>query len=291
MSTPRTIRVALLICGQLSGLVYVANGGYYDVYRRFLINSLPPNANTTVEVDGFDVVNDMKYPEEERISEYDVVMLTGSAASAYENLEWINRLVTFVQHVANDHPKVKIYGICFGHQIVGRALGGKCVPNSGRWEIGPTTIQLTDLGKSMFGVDRLDIQQMHRDHVPLESLSGPFSSKELHLLGSTSISDNQGFVKYYPSENQDSNSLERIHIITLQGHPEFTESIVTGIIRQRSASGVIDAAAAQGYFGEKGDQGDAEPQNKEGTGRRWWKDDGVSIIGSVFWKILGVVST
>lgn len=46
-------------------------------------------------------------------------------------------------------------GICFGHQIVARALGGSCVPNDGRWEIGPCEIDMTDLGKQIFGLDVL----------------------------------------------------------------------------------------------------------------------------------------
>lgn len=78
MSSPRIVRVALLICGELSGPVYAANGSYYDVYSRFLNSSLPPNSNAKVVVDGYDVANEMKYPEEERISEYDMLMLTGS---------------------------------------------------------------------------------------------------------------------------------------------------------------------------------------------------------------------
>jgi GMP synthase-like glutamine amidotransferase len=47
-----------------------------------------------------------------------------------------------------------ITGICFGHQIFGRALGGGCVLNN-KWEIGPTTINLSNLGKTLFGVDTL----------------------------------------------------------------------------------------------------------------------------------------
>ncbi|KAF9451446.1 class I glutamine amidotransferase-like protein, partial [Macrolepiota fuliginosa MF-IS2] len=261
---------------------------YHDVFCQFLTGSLPPNSNTTVVIDGFDTVNEMKYPEEERISEYDMIMLTGSPASAYENLEWINRLIAFVQHVAKDHPKVKIYGICFGHQIVCRALSGKCVSNGGRWEAGPTTLQLTDLGKSIFGVEQLNIQQMHQDHIPLDSLSDPLSSKQLHLIGSTPTAGNQGIVKFYSDENQGDKSLERIHIITLQGHPEFNERIATAVICRWSKLGILGPATAQNYFGEKGDQGDAEPRNKEGTGTRWWRDDGVGVVGSVFWKILGV---
>lgn len=46
-------------------------------------------------------------------------------------------------------------GICFGHQIVARALGGSCVPNDGRWEIGPCEVEMTDLGKQIFGLDFL----------------------------------------------------------------------------------------------------------------------------------------
>ena len=46
-------------------------------------------------------------------------------------------------------------GICFGHQIIARALGGECVPNGGRWELGPTPLRLTDLGKRIFNSDEL----------------------------------------------------------------------------------------------------------------------------------------
>jgi GMP synthase-like glutamine amidotransferase len=43
-------------------------------------------------------------------------------------------------------------GICFGHQIVARALGGECVPNGGKWEVAITEVALTDLGQRIFGV-------------------------------------------------------------------------------------------------------------------------------------------
>ena len=42
------------------------------------------------------------------------------------------------------------------------------------------------------------------------------------------------------------------------------------------------------YWGPKGSLYDDEPLNKEGTGRRWWKTDGVNIISVVYWKMLGV---
>lgn len=130
---------------------------------------------------------------------------------------------------------------------------------------------------------------MHRDHVPLESLSDSLSSGKIHLIGSTDLSSNQGFVKFQsPSPDSNPQSLEQIHIITLQGHPEFTESIVSGIVRLRADA--IGADNVKSYFGAKGDLDGEEPSDKEGTGRRWWKNDGVDVVGKVFWRILGVGS-
>ena len=48
-----------------------------------------------------------------------------------------------------------VIGICFGHQIISRALGKDCVPNGGRWECGITPVDLTEAGKELFGVDEL----------------------------------------------------------------------------------------------------------------------------------------
>lgn len=45
----------------------------------------------------------------------------------------------------------ELSGICFGHQIVGQALGGSCAANSGIWEVGPSTVRLSDVGKRVFG--------------------------------------------------------------------------------------------------------------------------------------------
>lgn len=42
-------------------------------------------------------------------------------------------------------------GICFGHQIIARAMGKECVPNDGKWEVGVTEVTLTDIGKQLFG--------------------------------------------------------------------------------------------------------------------------------------------
>jgi GMP synthase-like glutamine amidotransferase len=54
---------------------------------------------------------------------YDAFLLTGSRHSVYEELEWIVKLKQFIRNI--DPLPVKVIGICFGHQIIAEALGGK----------------------------------------------------------------------------------------------------------------------------------------------------------------------
>jgi hypothetical protein len=131
---------------------------------------------------------------------------------------------------------------------------------------------------------------MHRDHVPVESFAKGFALGELLLLGSTGSTANQGFIKYYPSPSGSKEEVARppedIHVFTIQGHPEFSESIVTGIIRQRAEA--MGPATVTDYWGEKGGDYDEEPEDKTGTGRRWVTTDGLDIFGSALWKMLGI---
>jgi hypothetical protein len=69
-----------------------------------------------------------------------------------------------------------------------------------------------------------------------------------------------------PSEKMDPSN---IHILTVQGHPEFTASIVVKVIDMRAERGVFDQAVA-----EKA-RLDAVKAH-DGTGR----------IGSAIWKVL-----
>lgn len=52
-------------------------------------------------------------------------------------------------------PSTKIIGICFGHQIVALAFGGTCVKNERGWEIGVREIELSEAGRTIWGVDKL----------------------------------------------------------------------------------------------------------------------------------------
>jgi GMP synthase-like glutamine amidotransferase len=50
--------------------------------------------------------------------------------------------------------RVKVLGICFGHQIIARALGVE-VQRSPTWEASVIPIKLSEDGKALFGVEEL----------------------------------------------------------------------------------------------------------------------------------------
>jgi hypothetical protein len=50
---------------------------------------------------------------------------------------------------------VRVIGVCFGHQIVGRALKAKVGRNPDGWEAAVNDVQLSEKGKELFGVDKL----------------------------------------------------------------------------------------------------------------------------------------
>ncbi|KAI0289422.1 hypothetical protein B0F90DRAFT_1868323 [Multifurca ochricompacta] len=106
-------------------------------------------------MDSYDVRHAMAYPPSDTLDTYNGIVITGSAASAYEDVEWINRLVSWVADLSVQRPHIKIIGICFGHQIVARALGGECVSNNGNWEIAISEVTLTNLGQRVFGTQSI----------------------------------------------------------------------------------------------------------------------------------------
>ncbi|KAJ7182672.1 class I glutamine amidotransferase-like protein [Mycena crocata] len=262
--------VALLICDTPMPSVIGVHGDYHVLFTELLHASAKQHGITDIEdkckLDAYDVVHKMEYPTDTQLESYDGILITGSKASAYDDIAWINKLVDYTARVATAKPQIKLIGICFGHQIVARALGGRCVPNDGKWEVGPTPISLTGLGKEIFGVDSLYIEEMHQDHVP--EVPPTF-----HLLGLTDVAQNQGMVRFNSTDAPSSPiSLSDIHILTVQGHPEFNEPIVTKIVAARTQSGIINAVTAA----------DAER-------RANWQNDGVGVVAKAILGVYGVV--
>lgn len=81
-------------------------------------------------------------------------MLLG--ANAYDNEPWIIKLVEFTRKVLEEQTRVRAIGVCFGHQIIGRALGAKVGRNKRGWEASVTSVPLSSRGRELFdGKDAL----------------------------------------------------------------------------------------------------------------------------------------
>ncbi|KIM24847.1 hypothetical protein M408DRAFT_17475 [Serendipita vermifera MAFF 305830] len=256
----KPLKLALLVNDTPVGPVVEEFGKYPQIYARWLEES-KPTSDITFQLDSFDAFEEHTvFPDAEK---YDAIILTGSAASAYSPLPWIDRLKKYVANVATAHPQVRLIGICFGHQIIASALGGECVPNDGTWEIGVTEVPLTPVGKAVFGTDQIAIQQFHRDHVP--TLPPGFI-----LLGSTTVSAIQGMLLPYPTWSAEAlPSAGETHILTVQGHPEFTGPIVEKIVEVRAKRGILD--------GPRAAKAKADGYNPH---------DGKGCIGQAIWKVM-----
>lgn len=62
----------------------------------------------------------------------DAILITGSIASSYDSYPWIGELQTFIQTVHVNFPLVKMFGSCFGHQLIAQALLAESADKSPR---------------------------------------------------------------------------------------------------------------------------------------------------------------
>ncbi|KAL7627320.1 hypothetical protein AAE478_001512 [Parahypoxylon ruwenzoriense] len=192
-------------------------GVFTNLFERTCASLKPPVPLASVlELSSHDIVNDLtSYPDPETI---DAILITGSKYSAYDNDEWIIRLVQYTRQCL-EGGCVRVIGVCFGHQIVGRAMGVDVGKNIRGWELSVTEHELTNEGKKLFGVEKLAIHQMHRDVV----FSYPPGAVP---LARTELCPVQAM--YIPRR-----------LITVQGHPEFTEDIVREILEMRRYGGIL----------------------------------------------------
>jgi GMP synthase-like glutamine amidotransferase len=92
----------------------------------------------------------------------EAILITGSPAGVYDDLDWIAPLERFVR--AGYQLRIPMAGICFGHQLMAQALGGTVRKSEKGWGIGRHVYDVVP-GNGVIDGERIAIAASHQDQV------------------------------------------------------------------------------------------------------------------------------
>jgi GMP synthase-like glutamine amidotransferase len=104
-------------------------------------------------------------PSIQKLMQFDRLVLSGSATSVNEDAQWIDALLGLIRSAVD--RKIPLLGICYGHQMLARALAGKqAVRKAAAPEIGWATLELKTESKLTQGLpQRFETFSNHHDEV------------------------------------------------------------------------------------------------------------------------------
>jgi len=180
----------------------VLHNGKYDRYFARLLDG------NGFDVEGYDVVDGV-FPD--TVHDADGWLITGSKHGAYEAHAWIPPLEDFIR--ASYAAGIPMIGVCFGHQIIAKAMGGRVEKFDKGWSVGLTDYHIN--GRTYA------INAWHQDQV----VERPAQAE---VFAQTDFCENAGL-------------LYGDRIWTIQPHPEYGADFIDNLIETRGAGVVPDA--------------------------------------------------
>ncbi|KAN0037308.1 hypothetical protein ACTFIV_002649 [Dictyostelium citrinum] len=230
-----TLKIAIIVTDE--SLEYLNKEDFFKLYDNFIRGYGENEHDIEIITQRFSSF-DKEWPTDPFL--WDGYIITGSIANAYDQDEWILLLKQRIVELANND--IKIFGVCFGHQIIAEALGGKCEKNQKGWEIGQTTIKLEKNVSKVFSNllnsnsnhnhnnnnnhnnsnnnnnfeiinDEISLYQIHQDHITI-------IPNDMISIGTTEKSNVQGMLRESKSKPGTFN------VLSFQGHPEFDYNFI-----------------------------------------------------------------
>ena len=140
-------------------------------------------------------------------------LITGSAAGVYEPLPWIPPLLSFLREAQG---RAKLVGICFGHQAMAEALGGRVEKSERGWGIGLQDYDLWESAPWMGEAPpaRIAVPVSHQDQVVVPP-------QGVRVLAGNAFTP-FGLLEYEGGTS-----------VSMQFHPEFEPGYAQALIEHR----------------------------------------------------------
>lgn len=204
------MKIGLLETGNPPGDLAETHGSYSAMFEALLG---PEHSYRVYDVQKGELPEDP--------GENDAYVITGSAAGVYDPLPWIEPLKAFLVQAKGEQPMV---GVCFGHQIMAEAFGGKVIKSDKGWGV----------GLQAYAVEAQEPWMDDAHHV---AAPGSHQDQVVALPPGARVLAGSAFTPYGILTYDDAKA------ISMQVHPEFSPDYAKALIETRRGARLTDEQA------------------------------------------------